>query len=369
MVVLLGVIVWHHTRGNIWECAKEVVRQHLLCNVFGYLLNLFENISQKCITWPSVNEHDGIFWYPSEVHLNCCSQTKGAGVNFAWLKAKASAANGGACCLEHGDYLLWWFLLQFAMASNWTYWSVLFCTRICSIQLMSHANCKTGQSVATSVHPWITVSCLWSFFCISNVTAWLLASSKLSDGIERRCLSLENICKHNSFVHFISLQGTFGYLQEQHANKAVLIVSCKMALSKSVTCLFASSSRAANVRAFCWTCSGSLLLKAQNCLAKRMLSFWLTSVVGFCLPFAQKACTTCEMVPWTILSARTLKHSPKNLPCLTAMAKAPSNMRIYTCWESLSMKRLLHLTDAQYFVHLPKAWALLLCVVPITACS
>ncbi len=48
----------------------------------------------------------GIYWCPSKVHLYRCSQTNRVGPNFAWLKAKASAADGGACCLEQGDYLL-----------------------------------------------------------------------------------------------------------------------------------------------------------------------------------------------------------------------------------------------------------------------
>ncbi len=74
------------------------------------------------------------------------------------------------------------------------------------IRLTRHANWKSGQSVVSSHHPWITVSCLWSFFCISNVTATLLASSKLSNGIERRCPSLKNLlfCMHKSFVHCVS---------------------------------------------------------------------------------------------------------------------------------------------------------------------
>jgi hypothetical protein len=39
----------------------------------------------------------------------------------------------------------------------------------------------------------MTVSCFKSFFCILNVNAMLLASSKLSNGAERRFSSLKNL--------------------------------------------------------------------------------------------------------------------------------------------------------------------------------
>jgi hypothetical protein len=81
-------------RCNVWVPAKEAVCQHLLFDVFGELLGLFANILQKCIARPSADEHDGIYWYPNKVHLHCCSQTKGLGADFAWLKAKTSAADG-----------------------------------------------------------------------------------------------------------------------------------------------------------------------------------------------------------------------------------------------------------------------------------
>ncbi len=88
------------------------------------------------------------------------------------------------------------------------------------------AHCKIGQWVASSVLPWMTVSCFWSFFCFLNVTTMLSASSKLSDGAKMSCPFLKNlmVCKHKSFVHFISLLGTFKYSQEQHAKKAAPIV-------------------------------------------------------------------------------------------------------------------------------------------------
>ncbi len=206
------------------------------------------------------------------------------------------------------------------------------------IQLTSRAHWKMGQSVVLSVFPWITVSCFESFFCILNVTATLSDHSKLSEGAERRCPSLENLMflKHKSFVCFMSWQGTFRYSQERHAKKAALIVSCTMALSKSVTCLFANSLRTTKGRAFCCTCLGSSFLKALDNHDRRMLSLLSVSFMGFGLPFSLKVCTTCEMVPLTVPSARHLWHSCKYLPSWTAMAKAPS-MRILSCRESLSM--------------------------------
>ncbi len=87
----------------------------------------------------------------------------------------------------------------------------------------------------------------------------LSTSSKLPDGTEIRCPSLKSLkfLKHRNFVRFMSLQVTFEYFQELHARNAALIVSCTIALSISVTCLFASSSKTVNGRAFCCTCLGS----------------------------------------------------------------------------------------------------------------
>jgi hypothetical protein len=53
--------------------------------------------------------------------------------------------------------------------------------------------------------PWITVSCLWSFFRISNITATLSANS------------VKNLMMRSlrSFVRFISLLGTFKYSHKQ----------------------------------------------------------------------------------------------------------------------------------------------------------
>ncbi len=87
---------------------------------------------------------------------------------------------------------------------------------------------------------------------------------------------------------------------------------------------------------FCCTCLGLSFLKALNNHDRRMLSLLYVSFMGFGLPFSLKVCTTCEIVPLTVPSARHLWHSCKYLPSWTALAKAPS-MRILSCWESLSM--------------------------------
>ena len=117
----------------------------------------------------------------------------------------------------------------------------------------SRAHCFTGHRIGSSVRPWITVSCLLSFFCISNVTATLSANSKFSDGVEIRRPSLKNLMLRSlsSFVRFISLLGTFKYSHERQAKKAALIVSCTIALSSSDICLIASSRSTKNGRAFC----------------------------------------------------------------------------------------------------------------------
>jgi hypothetical protein len=151
---------------------KKAVHQHLLCNVLGKLLNLFANISQKFIAWLSANEHDGIHWYPSEVNLHRCSRTKGVGADFDWLEADASAADVGTCCSECSDYLLWWYLLQFAMAPNCTYWSVLWCTQIC----------PKGLDMAWK---WIHISLkTWMVSWYKNEIVWANVSNCMS-----QCLS------------------------------------------------------------------------------------------------------------------------------------------------------------------------------------
>ncbi len=166
--------------------------------------------------------------------------------------------------------------------------------------LMRRAHCKTGQRFASSVCPLMTVLCFWSFFYTLKVTTMLSANAKSSDGA-MSCPSMKNLIlrKHRSFVHFISLQGTLKCLQERHAKKSVPIVSCTVALSNSVTCCFANSSRTENGRAFCLACLGSSFWNVWS-LDRRMLSLWSASFVWFCLPFAWKACTTCEMVPLTV---------------------------------------------------------------------
>ena len=84
------------------------------------------------------------------------------------------------------------------------------------ILLTSRAHCFTGHKTGSSVQPWMTVLCLWSFFCFSNVTATLSANSKLFEGVERRRPSLKNLMlrSQRSFVRFISCRGTFKYSHE-----------------------------------------------------------------------------------------------------------------------------------------------------------
>ncbi len=83
------------------------------------------------------------------------------------------------------------------------------------------------------------VSFFISFFCISNVTAMLSANSKLADGVESRRPSLKNLIlrRQSSFVHFISLRGTFEYLQERHAKNPAQIVSCDPYLAQILASL------------------------------------------------------------------------------------------------------------------------------------
>ncbi len=61
------------------------------------------------------------------------------------------------------------------------------------IRLTRHAHCRTGHKMGLSARPWMTVSCFWSFFCISKVKATLSANSKLSNNAKRRCPSLKKL--------------------------------------------------------------------------------------------------------------------------------------------------------------------------------
>jgi hypothetical protein len=78
--------------------------------------------------------------------------------------------------------------------------------------------------------------------------------------------------------------------------------------------LLANSSRTTKVIAFCCTCLGSLFLKSLNNNNRRMLSLLSVSFVEFGLPFSLKVCTTCEMMPLTVPSARHSWRSPKYSP-------------------------------------------------------
>ena len=131
------------------------------------------------------------------------------------------------------------------------------------ILLTSRAHCFTGHKTGSSVRPWMTVLCLWSLFCFSNVTATLSPNSKLFEGVERRRPSLKikksDVAKLKKLCMFHFPSGTFKYSHEQQAKKAAPMVSCEIALSSSDTCLFANSSRTQKGRAFCCTSLGSSL--------------------------------------------------------------------------------------------------------------
>ncbi len=200
--------------------------------------------------------------------------------------------------------------------------------------------------------------------------AMLSADSKLAEGARIRCLSLKNLifCRHSSFVHLSSLLGTVEYSQEQHAKNAAPIVSCPNAISNSATWCFASLLSTINSRAFCWTFWGSWFLLVRYCLDERMLSSLSSSFVGFCLPAAQKVCTTCETAPWTVPSTTTSCQSRKNRPSLTAIANVP-RLEIHSFRVSQSIKRSANPMDLQYVVQCCHDWALPLCVPPVTACS
>ncbi len=107
---------------------------------------------------------------------------------------------------------------------------------------------KQGKGLHHLFLPWMNVLYFWLFFCILIITSILSASSKLSDGAKMSCPSMKNLMlrKHKSFMHFIFLRVTFKYLQEEQAKKAVPTVICTIALSNSVTCHFAKSSRTEN---------------------------------------------------------------------------------------------------------------------------
>ena len=178
--------------------------------------------------------------------------------HFVQLKAEITTANGGTCCAKCRKHLMWGNCFQSVVAPNYADRCVRWCTWMFSNPVYWNANWRTGQSVKSSVLLWMTVSCFKSFFCILNVNAMLLASSKPSNSTERRFTSLKNLifCKHESFVCFVSLLGILEYSQEQQAKEVAPIISCTIDWSSSVTCHFTSSSKKG--RAFCWICLGSL---------------------------------------------------------------------------------------------------------------
>ena len=94
------------------------------------------------------------------------------------------------------------------------------------------------------------------FFCISNVIATLLVSSKLAEGAEIKCPSLKNLMflRQRSFVCRSSVFGTIKYSQDWHAKNVAPMVNWLNAISNSVTCCFASLSSTMKGRAFCCFC-------------------------------------------------------------------------------------------------------------------
>jgi len=83
----------------------------------------------------------------------------------------------------------------------------------------------------------MTVACLKSFFCISNVIATLSADSKMSDcvGMSSPSLKKRMFLRHKSLMRFCSRLGTLEYSQDLQAKKTAPMVSCVIDLSESVT--------------------------------------------------------------------------------------------------------------------------------------
>ena len=201
-----------------------------------------------------------------------------------------------------------------------------------------------------------------SFFCISNVIATLSADSKSADCVGMRHPSLKLMfVRHKILVCFYSRLGTFEYSHDLQAKQTAPIVSCTIKSSVSVTTWhFANLLRTENGRAFCCFSVGSLFLKAQNCLDRRMRSSLSASLVGFCLPNDRKVCTTFDMIPLPVASTSVLNCESENLLLLTAMTNA-SSRRILS-----SVKMSWHLAARKYSSHLAQVQDLSSCVNPVT---
>jgi hypothetical protein len=99
------------------------------------------------------------------------------------MVAQADQSDANTWCNVICSPLLWHQIMQTEVSSV-----VPGYVQVC---LTRRAHCRTGHKTGLSVQPWMTVSCFWSFFCISNVTAALSANSKLSDNSKRRRPSLK----------------------------------------------------------------------------------------------------------------------------------------------------------------------------------
>ncbi len=120
LVVLLGVLDQNYLWCNLRYCSKQLECEHLFRNVPQELLHLLSDVTQKFVTQPSTDKHDGINRYPSKIHFHCCSYPKGVRPHLAWLKAKACTSDCLACCAERQQYLHWCNLGEYSMAPNRT---------------------------------------------------------------------------------------------------------------------------------------------------------------------------------------------------------------------------------------------------------
>ena len=61
-IALVIALPWIHVRDSlgIWDVSMGLELQHLARHVMAELLNLFSDVSQKFITGPSANHHDGV---------------------------------------------------------------------------------------------------------------------------------------------------------------------------------------------------------------------------------------------------------------------------------------------------------------------
>ena len=226
MVALPGVF-W----GNPpWSNVKG---QQLLCNVAQELLYLFPDVAKKCDPWPPVDEHDGVDGDFPQIHFHRCFWSQHVGAYIVRFEAKASTTLVlHANCKCQRMFLEVTFSMQpflqtvhIGVSNDASGYVQILFTR--------YAHWGMGHKILSSILQWMTVSCFWSFFCISNEIATLSKDSKLLDCLGMRCQSLEKrmFCRHKSFVHFCSCLGTFEYLKDLQAKEASPMVSCVIDLS------------------------------------------------------------------------------------------------------------------------------------------